>query len=39
MTKNTVDSNPPLSSILEETKLTCYCIFFSLVCVVSIIEN
>ena len=28
MTENPVDSNPPLSSILEETKLTCYCMFF-----------
>ena len=28
MTKNPVDSNPPLSPILEETKLTCYCMFF-----------
>ena len=35
MTKNPVDSNPPLSSILEETKLTCYRMFFSLVCVVN----
>ena len=35
MTTNTVDSNPPLSSILEETKFTCYRIFFSEVCVVN----
>ena len=35
MTTNPLDSNPPLSSMLEETKLTCYCIFFSEVCVVN----
>ena len=35
MTTNPLDSNPPLSSMREETKLTCYCIFFSAVCVVN----
>ena len=34
MTTNPLDSNPALSSMLEETKLTCYWILFSLVCVV-----
>ena len=35
MTTNPLDSNPPLSSMLEETKLTCYFFFFPEVCVVN----